>query len=119
MPLHHVAREHLERYITAAQLATDPGAPIFRVIREGLVTDRPLLPQRAWEMIQRRRRRSGMSAPAGCHTFRASAITLHRQRGGSLEMTQIFAGHRDARTTRLYDHSSRDLPESEVERIQI
>jgi len=119
LPLHHAARELLNRYIAAAELEAEPAAPIFRVVREGQLTDRPLLPARAWEMIQRRRRRSGIDAPAGCHTFRASAITLHRQRGGSLEMTQIFAGHRDARTTRLYDHSSRDLPEAEVERIQI
>jgi len=93
--------------------------PYPRVIRDGQITDRPLLPQRAWEMIRRRGRRSGIAAHAGCHTLRASAITLHRQLGGSLEMTQIFAGHRDSRTTRLYDRSSRDLPESEVERIQI
>jgi site-specific recombinase XerD len=120
LPLHHEARECLERYIAAAELAQQPAAPIFRVIgRNGQLTDRPLVPSDAWAMIQRRRRRAGVDAHASCHTFRASAITEYLRRGGSLEMAQLFAGHSDARTTRLYDHSGRRLPAAEVERIQI
>jgi site-specific recombinase XerD len=119
MPLHHSARELLERYIAAAGLAAEPTAPIFRIVKEGLITDRPLPPARAWDMIQRRRQHSGLDAHASCHTFRASAITIHREKGASLEWTQLFAFHKDARTTRLYDRSDRKLSEAEVERIQI
>ena len=70
-------------------------------------------------MIRRRSRAADLAVNAGCHTFRASAITLLRRQGASLENMQRFAGHRQPKTTLLYDRTSRDLPDAEVERIQI
>jgi site-specific recombinase XerD len=120
LPLHHEARELLEQYVEALGAAAIPTAPIFRAAaRSGQLTDRPLQPRHAWRMIQRRARAADLASHAGCHTFRASAITLMRRRGATLEMMQRFAGHRQPKTTLLYDRTERDLPPAEVERIQI
>jgi hypothetical protein len=55
-----------------------------------------------------------------------TAVDTHRILGtegfrnqGTFEMAQLLAGHTDARTTRLYDPNSQELPDAEVERIQI
>ena len=51
--------------------------------------------------------------------YYASAITLLRLAGATLETAQRFAGHANPKTTLLYDRTARELPPSEVERIQI
>ena len=76
------------------------------VTRARVLTDRPLLAVNAWHMIRRRARAAGIDGHACCHTFRASAITLFRRQGGTLEMAQRFAGHREPKTTLLYDRSA-------------
>jgi site-specific recombinase XerD len=120
LPFHHEARELLEQYVEATGFAAEPSAPIFRAAaRDGQLTERPLLPLHAWRMIRRRARAADLASHAGCHTFRASAITLLRQQGATLEIMQRFANHKQPKTTLLYDRTSRDLPDAEVERIQI
>jgi integrase/recombinase XerD len=70
-------------------------------------------------MLRRRARQAGFDSAATCHTFRASAITLLRLAGATLETAQRFAGHSNPKTTLLYDRTARDLPPAEVERLQI
>ena len=52
----------------------------------------------------------------GCHSFRATAITIYRQRGGSLDGAQNLAGHKQSKTTALYDHSDDEVTRDEIER---
>jgi len=52
-------------------------------------------------------------------SFRATGITRHQENGGRLEDAQAFAGHADARTTRLYVRKERKLAQAEVERVQL
>jgi integrase/recombinase XerD len=120
LPLHHEALEHLEHYLEAFGVGTQPTAPIFRAsARDRQLTERPMQAVHAWQMIRRRARAADLHSHVGCHTFRASAITLLRRQGATLEMPQRFADHRHPKTTLLYDRTSRDLHDSEVERIQI
>ena len=44
------------------------------------------------------------------HSLRHSAITFALDTGASLRDVQDYAGHKDPRTTRRYDHS-RDSPD--------
>jgi hypothetical protein len=112
LPLHYEARELLEQYAEASGAAAAPAAPIFRAAaRDGQLTERALQPRHAWRMIQRRARAADLASHAGCHTFRASAITLLRQQGATLERMQRFAGHKQPKTTLLYDRTARDLPD--------
>jgi integrase/recombinase XerD len=93
LPLHREAREHLELYVETSGVAAQPTAPIFRAVtRARQLTERPLSPLPAWQMIRRRARRADLATNTGCHTFRASAITLLRRQGATLEVAQRFAG---------------------------
>jgi integrase/recombinase XerD len=53
----------------------------------------------------------------GCHTFRATGITIYLLNGGSLEKAQQMAAHESPRTTKLYDRTSDEVSLDEVERV--
>lgn len=49
--------------------------------------------------------------------FRATGITVFRERGGRFEDAQKIAGHASLRTTAIYDHSDDEASLDEIERI--
>ena len=53
----------------------------------------------------------------GCHTFRATGITVYLLNGGLLEYAQQMAAHESARTTKLYDRRNDQVTLDQVERI--
>ena len=71
----------------------------------------------AFKMIKRRARAAGVSERIGCHTFRATAITVYLQNGGSLEAAQQMTNHEPIRTTKLYDGTGEQVTLDEVERV--
>ena len=44
-------------------------------------------------MIQRRAKAAGVKTQIGCHTFRATGITIYLTSGGVLEKAQMMAAH--------------------------
>jgi hypothetical protein len=56
--------------------------------------------------------------PVGCHTRRATGITIYLENDG-LEHAQQMAGHESPRTTKLYDRTKDEITLSEVERIRL
>lgn len=64
-----------------------------------------------WELARRLAREAdvetwGQPSP---HSLRHSAITLALDAGASLRDVQDYAGHKDPRTTRRYDHARDSL----------
>ena len=59
--------------------------------------------QDARRMIVRRAVQAGIITSIGCHTFRATGITVYPLNGGLLEYAQQMAARESARTTKLYD----------------
>ena len=57
----------------------------------------------------RPRRRHSLAAQLTPHSLRHTAITLALDAGAALRDVQDFAGHRDPRTTRRYDHARNTL----------
>jgi integrase len=55
----------------------------------------------------------------GCHTWRATGITIYLENDGRLEHAQQMAGHESPRTTKLYDRTKDEITLSEVERIRL
>jgi site-specific recombinase XerD len=121
MPTHHNLDLYLEEYIAAAGITHDRKGPLFRTTkgRSGKLTDNPMLQSDVWRMIRRRALAAGIKTEIGCHTFRATGITVYLKNGGKLEVAQQMAAHESARTTGLYDRRSDEVTLDEVERIGI
>ncbi len=64
-----------------------------------------------WELVRRLARAAGIEAwdRLSPHCLRHSAITLALDAGASLRDVQDYAGHKDPRTTRRYDHARDSL----------
>jgi integrase/recombinase XerD len=64
-----------------------------------------------WELVRRLARTAGVGAweQLSPHSLRHSAITFALDAGASLRDVQDYAGHKDPRTTRRYDHSRDSL----------
>jgi integrase/recombinase XerD len=64
-----------------------------------------------WELVRRLARTAGIGAweQLSPHSLRHSAITFALDAGVSLRDVQDYAGHKDPRTTRRYDHSRDSL----------
>ena len=121
MPTHHNLDRYLEEYIRAAGIAEDRKSPLFRTTRgrSGELTDNSLLQSDVWRMIRRRALAAGIKTEIGCHTFRATGITVYLKNGGKLEIAKQMAAHESARTTGLYDRRDDEISLDEVERIGI
>ena len=121
MPTHHNLDRYLEEYIRAAGIVEDRKSPLFRTMRgrSGELTDNSLLQSDVWRMIRRRALAAGIKTEIGCHTFRATGITVYLKNGGKLEIAKQMAAHESARTTGLYDRRDDEISLDEVERIGI
>jgi integrase/recombinase XerD len=106
MPAHHLLETYVDAYVTAAGVGANKTGPLFRTLggrgRKQLV-DKRMSRQDARRMIVRRAREAGIITALGCHTFRATGITVYLLNGGLLEYAQQMAAHESARTTKLYD----------------
>jgi len=119
MPAHHTLEELMDAYLQAAGIAEDKKGPLFRTAigKTGQLSDHPLPRTNAYHMIRRRAKSAGIETPIGCHTFRATGITIYLLNGGSLEKAQMMAAHESPRTTKLYDRTNDQMSLDEVERI--
>ena len=64
-----------------------------------------------WGLVRRLARTAGIGAwkQLSPHSLRHSAITFALDAGASLRDVQDYAGHKDPRTTRRYDHARDSL----------
>jgi integrase len=53
---------------------------------------------------------NGARPPVGCHTWRATGVTIYLENDGRLNHAQQMAGHESPRTTKLYDRTNYALP---------
>ena len=89
MPAHHLLEHFLDAYLTALRQAEggefDKASPLFRTLvgrgRKQLTSAR-MARQDARRMIVRRALAAGIITKLGCHTFRATGITVYLLNGG-------------------------------------
>ena len=119
MPVHHTLEEHLDSYIEAAGIGTEPKGPLFRASygKTKALSDRVFERTDAFKMVNRRAKAAGIRTKIGCHTFRATGITIYLTNGGDLEKAQQMAAHESPRTTKLYDRRSDVVSLDEVEKV--
>jgi site-specific recombinase XerD len=120
MPAHHLLETYIDAYVTAAGIGADRTSPLFRTLggrgRKQLGVKR-MSRQDARRMIVRRALRAGIITKLGCHTFRATGITVYLLNGGLLEYAQQMAAHESARTTKLYDRRNDQVTLDQIEQI--
>jgi site-specific recombinase XerD len=120
MPAHHLLENYIDEYVRAAGIGAEKATPLFRTLggrsRKQLTVDR-MTRQDARRMIVRRALKAGIITRLGCHTFRATGITVYLLNGGLLEYAQQMAAHESARTTKLYDRRNDQVTLDQVERI--
>jgi site-specific recombinase XerD len=121
MPAHHLLETYVDEYVTETGIASDKDTPLFRTAlgKTGKLTDRRMTRTDALRMIWRRARAAGIETELGCHSFRATGITVYLQNGGLLEHAQQMAAHESARTTKLYDRRNDKVTLDEVEKIML
>jgi integrase len=120
MPAHHLLETYIDAYVTAAGIGADRTSPLVRTLggrgRKHLGVKR-MSRQDARRMIVRRALQAGIITKLGCHTFRATGITVYLLNGGLLEYAQQMAAHESARTTKLYDRRNDQVTLDQIERI--
>jgi site-specific recombinase XerD len=121
MPAHHLLETYMDAYLADTDLAADKAAPLFPTAagKTGKLTDRRMTRTDALRMIWRRAAAAGIATELGCHSFRATGITVYLKNGGLLEHAQQMAAHESARTTKLYDRRSDKITLDEVEKIML
>ena len=122
VPVHHKARDYLDRYLEEAGIREERDAPLFQSLRgrTGKLTGKRLLADNALQVVKRRAEEAGFDpAQVTCHTFRATGITTFLENGGDLETAQHVAGHASANTTHIYDHRDQQVAQEEIERVRI
>lgn len=119
LPVHPKLKEYLEAYLK--HLAPKRARlPLFRTAngRQPELTSQPMSRQDAFRMIRRRISAQGITAPVGCHSFRATGITNFLASGGSLETAQLIANHASAKTTKLYDRNERRITQEALKSLK-
>jgi integrase/recombinase XerD len=108
-----IAQCRRRRFIGRVQLFRRRAEQLFR--RRGHL----LFAIGPWAAIRKRAKAAGFLTPVGCHTWRATGITIYLENDGRIEHAQQMAGHESPRTTKLYDRTKDEITLSEVERIRL
>src|SRR5437762_13032443 len=121
MPAHHLLETYLDEYVSDAGIAAEKPSPLFRTAagKTGRLTDRRMNRTDVLRMVWRRAREAGIETELGCHSFRATGITVYLTNGGLLEHAQQMAAHESATTTKLYDRRNDKVTLDEVEKIML
>jgi integrase len=101
------ADQEMPRYFLGSRIVgSDCEVPVTAV------TGRALNRYNAWAAIRKRAKAAGFLTPVGCHTWRATGITIYLENDGRLEHAQQMAAHESPRTTKLYDRTDSPPPPS-------
>jgi integrase len=119
MPAHHEIEETIDEYLS--KVSIDDKQALFQSVNKTgtALSGRALNRYNAWAAIRKRARNAGFLTPLGCHTWRATGVTVYLENGGRLEHAQQMAAHESPRTTKLYDRTKDEITIGEVERIQL
>ena len=119
MPAHHEIEETADEYLS--KVSIDDKQSLFQGVNKAgtALSGRALNRHNAWVAIRKRARNAGFLTPVGCHTWRATGVTVYLENGGRLEHAQQMAAHESPRTTKLYDRTKDEITIGEVERIQL
>jgi integrase len=90
MPAHHEIEETIDEYLS--KVSIDEGQPLFQSVNKTgtALSGRALNRYNAWAAIRKRARNAGFLTPVGCHTWRATGVTVYLENGGRLEQLKLY-----------------------------
>jgi len=111
VPLAPATVAALEAYLAARAAAAGVTVGELDGPLVATATGRRLTQAHLWQLVRRLARAAGIPSWAALspHSLRHTAITAALDAGASLRDVQDYAGHRDARITRRYDHTRDSL----------
>jgi site-specific recombinase XerD len=118
IPVHPQLREYLDAYLETTGIRS---GPLFRTApgSSRRLSHRRMARADIYRMVRRRAKAADLETQGvSAHSLRGTGITQYRREGGSLEVARKIAGHKDIRTTRLYDHSGMGVELHEIERLR-
>jgi site-specific recombinase XerD len=119
VPVHSLARNAIDEWLTESGLNGNPSMPLFPAFSQNreLITTRHMTRVNVWTLIQTRARAIGIKKRIGCHSFRATGLTAYMNAGGQLDIAQRIAGHSQLSTTKIYDRSKDRVTIEEIEKV--
>ena len=110
----------MEAYLEAVGPA-EKHSPLFRTAlgRTQRFRDRAMSGEDLLAMFKRRLRDAKLPRGFSCHSCRKATATNLLEQGVELADVQLFLGHADPRTTKLYDQRQLSVTRNIVERIGI
>ena len=97
VPVLQVAREAVDDYLKHSPFPLEPDAPLFRGVRGGALSPRPIQ-----KVMEQTRLQLGLPASATPHAMRHSFATHLLSAGGDLRAIQELLGHASLSTTQAY-----------------
>jgi integrase/recombinase XerD len=121
VPVHTEARNAIDDWLQAAEIAERPACPLFPAFcrSKELFEHRPMTRINVWKLVQSRARAVGLEKRVGCHSFRGTGLTEFMIAGGELDTARSIAGHAQLSTTKLYDRSRDRVTIEEIQRVSL
>lgn len=117
LPLHPVAAERIYAYLERDSQRKPGNGPLFRSIR-GKTTGAGVTGNGIYKVVYQWARAVGIQVDGlGVHGLRATAATNALEHGADIAKVQVWLGHANISTTRIYDrreHRAEDSPTYKV-----
>lgn len=124
IPMHQEAQRLVTEYLDAAKHGEDLDGPLFRPVKNNTTRQlrKPLNPRSVLRDVVRHYAQAiGLvqEVQGICtHSLRATGATNALDHGADIAEVQVWLGHADISTTRLYDHRRRRPEESPTFRVR-
>ena len=104
VPLHGLARDLIEEYLTKAGHGGNERGALFRPLRnsQGGGREKGITPDGIYKLV--RQYSAALGFEIGAHALRATAATNALDHHADIAKVQEWLGHSNIATTRLYDH---------------
>lgn len=121
VPLHPGTAELISIYLESVE-ARKPSAPLFQSVKnnKSTKTDRPITTDGLYKMVQKYAKQVGIRAEDGygVHSLRATAATNALDHEADIAKVQMWLGHANISTTRLYDRRNSRAEDSPTFKVE-
>lgn len=114
VPLHPTAADAIAAHLEAGGRGTNKMIPLFHSVSNNTRGgNHPITPDGVYKLLAKYARKIGIVVGGfGPHALRATAITNALENGAGLDKVQLWVGHANISTTRMYDRRQQRIEDS-------